>query len=70
LAESEREFELPEPLGDRYDLALGDLTGESYLETLSHQRYSGDMERTARQLLNDYRTGKLGRIPLELPPDE
>jgi len=66
---NDRHFNLTNPLIDRYDLAATDLTGESYVEALAHHRYSGDIERTARQLLNDFRTGKLGTMPLELPPE-
>ena len=65
--------ELPPTLGvgqalrSRYDVALADLTGESYLVALAEQRYQNDVERAARQLLNDYRKGNLGALPLELP---
>jgi ribosome biogenesis GTPase A len=52
----------------RYNLDPSDLTGESYLADLAEQKYQGDSERTARQLLNDYRKGNLGTISLELPP--
>ena len=52
----------------RYNLDPSDLTGESYLADLAEQKYQGDSERTARQLLNDYRKGNLGAISLELPP--
>jgi len=52
----------------RYNLDPSDLTGESYLADLAAQKYQGDSERTARQLLNDYRKGNLGAISLELPP--
>jgi ribosome biogenesis GTPase A len=69
VVETDREFDLTNPLIDRYDLAATDLTGESYVEALGHHRYNGDIERAARQLLNDFRTGKLGSMPLELPPD-
>jgi ribosome biogenesis GTPase A len=55
-------------LRSRYRLDPSNLTGESYLETLAHQSYQGDVERTARQLLNDFRKGLLGAIPLEIPP--
>lgn len=57
-----------QPLESRYQLGLGDLTGEDYLHRLAEQRYQGDVERTARQILTDYRKGVLGAIPLELPP--
>jgi len=52
----------------RYDLAVAELTGEGYLHTLAAYRYQNDVERTARQLLNDFRVGQLGAIALELPP--
>lgn len=53
----------------RYDVALNDLTGEAYLHRLAAQRYQGDIERTARQILNDFRKGTLGAIALEYPPE-
>lgn len=55
-------------LRSRYQLDPQDLTGESYLAELAEQRYNGDSERTARQILNDFRKGILGAMPLELPP--
>lgn len=55
-------------LQSRYDLPLADLTGEGYLHALAEHRYQNDVERTARQLLNDFRVGQLGAIALELPP--
>ena len=54
-------------LESRYGLALGDMSGEAYLQTLAAQRYKADHERTACQLLNDFRKGVLGPIALELP---
>lgn len=60
---------LPEsPLKTRYELDPISFTGEGYLHALAEYRHQGDVERTARQLLNDFRTGLLGAIPLELPP--
>ena len=59
-----------EALRSRYTLNPAGLTGESYLVELAAQSYQGDVERTARQILNDYRKGVLGPIALELPPDE
>jgi len=35
---------------------------------LAQQRNQGDVERTARQLLTDFRKGLLGATLLELPP--
>lgn len=57
-----------EVLRSRYDVSSINLTGESYLEFLAEQRYQRDVERAARQILNDFRKGTLGAIPLELPP--
>ncbi|MGJ3246572.1 MAG: ribosome biogenesis GTPase YlqF [Elainellaceae cyanobacterium] len=56
------------PLRSRYTLDAETLTGESYLATLAQQNYQEDVERAARQLLNDFRKGHLGAIALELPP--
>jgi len=53
----------------RYNLDAQPFTGESYLHELATHRHKGDVERTARQLLNDFRTGVLGAIALEHPPD-
>lgn len=58
----------PEVLKTRYGVEVQGLTGESYLENLGLERYQGDRERAARQLLNDFRKGSLGAIALELPP--
>ncbi|WP_448564100.1 ribosome biogenesis GTPase YlqF [Trichothermofontia sp.] len=55
------------PLTHRYGLDPASLTGESYLAQLAHDRHRGDIERTARELLNDFRRGVLGAIALELP---
>ncbi|MBD0344699.1 MAG: ribosome biogenesis GTPase YlqF [Coleofasciculus sp. Co-bin14] len=60
---------LPEsPLKTRYELDPASFTGEEYLQALAGDRHQGNVERTARQLLNDFRKGLLGTIPLELPP--
>ena len=60
---------LPEsPLKIRYELDPASLTGEEYLQVLASSRHQGDVERTAQGLLNDFRKGLLGSIPLELPP--
>ena len=52
----------------RYDLDPASFTGESYLVALAEQHHQGNVERSARQLLNDFRKGLLGAISLELPP--
>lgn len=59
----------PSILKSRYELDATELTGEDYLSILAKQKYLEDVERTARQLLNDFRKGSLGAIPLELPPN-
>lgn len=56
------------PLKTRYGLDPASFTSEEYLHALADFRFQGDVERTARQLLNDFRKGILGPIPLELPP--
>jgi len=53
----------------RYKLDLLSSNGEDYLHEVAKDRYKGDVERTARQMLNDFRTGVLGQLGLELPPD-
>ena len=59
---------LPEsPLKTRYALDPTSFSGEDYLHALADYRHQGNVERTARQLLNDFRTGLLGTIALELP---
>lgn len=58
------------PLQTRYNLDPTDYSGETYLEMLSNLRYQGDIERTARHILNDFRKGLLGTIGLELPPGD
>lgn len=57
------------PLRSRYELDPGEQTGEAYLHALAEHRFKGDVERTARQLLTDFRKGFLGPISLELPPN-
>lgn len=57
-----------QPLRSRYELDPTPLTGDAYLQALATHRYKGDIERTARQLLTDFRKGLLGAIALELPP--
>ena len=59
---------LPEnPFLSRYNLESTPYTGEEYLYALAEHKYQGDVERSARHLLTDYRKGLLGQFPLELP---
>lgn len=55
-------------LQSRYELDPIAFTNEEYLHVLAQRRYQGDVERTARHLLTDFRKGLLGAIALELPP--
>lgn len=55
-------------LQSRYKLDPLSMTGESYVYDLGNNLYKGDKERAARQLLNDFRTGAIGAIPLEFVP--
>lgn len=55
-------------LSDRYSIAPSDLTGESFLATLADQTFQQDQEKAARRLLDDFRVGNLGALPLEWPP--
>jgi len=56
------------PLEERYGLQSGDAKAESYFCNLAQHRCQGDGERMACKLLNDFRKGFLGAIPIELPP--
>ncbi|MDY7020832.1 MAG: ribosome biogenesis GTPase YlqF [Cyanobacteriota bacterium] len=70
LVEFLQDLGLEGKLGDRYKFTPDRLTtGEEYLHQLANQSYQDDVERTARHILNDFRKGLLGTIPLELPPD-
>ncbi len=61
-------LELGDKLRDRYHLDPTPLTGETFLNNLAHQRHQGDQQRTAQELLNDFRKGLLGPLALEHPP--
>jgi ribosome biogenesis GTPase A len=64
------EMQYEEILKSRYGLDPLDMTGEDFVERLGETRYKGDKERATMQLLNDFRKGIMGAIPLELPPRE
>ena len=57
-------------LQSRFNLDPTDMTGEAFIQEASDRLYKGDKERVARQILYDFRTGNMGKIPLELPPNE
>ncbi|MBE9146038.1 ribosome biogenesis GTPase YlqF [Planktothrix mougeotii] len=69
LIEFLQDLNLQHLLASRYQLEFNALSGDIYLQELAEHRHKGDVERTARQLLNDFRKGLLGNIALELPPD-
>lgn len=56
-------------LQSRYSLDPQAMTGETYLHQLAASRFQADPERAALALLNDFRKGLMGQIPLEFPPD-
>ncbi len=56
-------------LKSRYEIDSTAFAGDEFLHALAKNRYQGDIERTARKILTDFRKGLLGQIPLELPPD-
>jgi ribosome biogenesis GTPase A len=58
----------PEILQSRYHLDPIDMTAEDYLFQVGETKYKGDRERAAVQILNDFRKGLMGPIPLEFPP--
>jgi len=55
-------------LESRYGLKANNYTGEGYLHELADRIHQGDIERTSRRILDDFRKGLLGQISLELPP--
>ncbi|MBE9114155.1 ribosome biogenesis GTPase YlqF [Nodosilinea sp. LEGE 07298] len=52
----------------RYGVALDDYTGEGFVVQVAAQKFQDNIERTAKRILNDYRTGLLGQWVLEWPP--
>ena len=58
----------PEILQSRYHLDPLDMTSEDYLFQIGETNYKGDRERAAVQILNDFRKGLMGPVPLEFPP--
>ncbi|PSB45796.1 ribosome biogenesis GTPase YlqF [Cyanosarcina cf. burmensis CCALA 770] len=58
---------MPDNPLSRYKIDSLGMTGEEFVYELSAKRDRGDLERTARQILIDFRKGILGTVPLELP---
>ena len=63
-----RELGYDKALQSRFNLDPTGMTGEGFIQAASDRSYKGDKERVARQILYDFRTGNMGKIPLELPP--
>lgn len=57
-----------EILQARYGVALDHHTGEDFVTQTADQNFQGNTERTAKRILNDFRTGLLGDWVLEWPP--
>jgi ribosome biogenesis GTPase A len=55
-------------LHSRYGLDPLEMTGEEFIIKLARFKYNNDLERSARQLLQDFRKGYLGAVSLEYPP--
>ena len=55
-------------IANRFNLDPTGMTGEAFIQAAGDRFHQGDKERVARQILYDFRTGNMGRIPLELPP--
>ena len=55
------------PFLSRYNLESTPYTGEEYLLALAKHKYQGDVERSARHILTDFRKGLLGKFRLEIP---
>ncbi|QQE65905.1 ribosome biogenesis GTPase YlqF [Leptolyngbya sp. BL0902] len=55
-------------LHQRYGIMLADHTGESFVAEVAARKFQDDKERTAKRILNDFRTGLLGAWILEWPP--
>jgi ribosome biogenesis GTPase A len=62
------ELNLSDILETRYQLNPLEISGEEYIYTLGKKRFNGDTERATMQLLNDFRKGLMGNLPLEFPP--
>lgn len=62
------ELDFSSVLQSRYGVDPLSVTGEEFVYKLAQTRYHEDKERAAVQLLNDFRKGFMGAIPLEFPP--
>jgi ribosome biogenesis GTPase A len=58
-----------ESLQEKYAIDPLAMTSEDFIHAVSNDKYLGDLERGSHNILNNFRTGLLGAIPLELPPN-
>jgi ribosome biogenesis GTPase A len=58
-----------ENLQSKYELDPLTMSGEDYINAVAEKQYLGDVERSAHNLLNNFRTGGLGAIGLDVPPN-
>lgn len=56
-------------LQSRYGLTLEGRTGEDFVIQVASLKFQDDTERSAKRILNDFRTGLLGQWVLEWPAD-
>lgn len=54
-------------LKNRYGIEPEPVTGESFVALLAEKTFQQNSERAARRILDDFRTGNLGPLPLEWP---
>jgi ribosome biogenesis GTPase A len=69
MVELIRELGYGQNLQAQYDIDPQVMSGEDYIQAVAEKKYLGDMERSAHNLLNNFRTGLLGTISLEMPPE-
>jgi ribosome biogenesis GTPase A len=62
------ELDLSDILQTRYKLNPLEMTGEEYIYNLGQKIFQGDTEKATMRLLNDFRKGIMGNLPLEFPP--
>ncbi|NJL47292.1 MAG: ribosome biogenesis GTPase YlqF [Leptolyngbyaceae cyanobacterium SM2_5_2] len=69
LEQTQSQDTYQEILQARYGLDLSQHTGEAFVAQLASEKFQDDQERTAKRILNDFRTGFLGHWVLEWPFD-
>ena len=61
------DLDFTDVLFQRYKLNPIGIIGEEFLHEMGDKKYQGDVERAACKILNDFRKGLMGNIPLEIP---